>query len=289
MELRYWILLIVLGAVWGSAFMFLKIATPEVGPIFLINARLLVASLIFLPFLLQKKYLLLLKGSVSKIIVLSLFNNSIPFVMFSFASLGSDSSMLAILNSSTALMTTIIAFIWLGERINFIQIFGLIFGFFGLIILINPSNVSISIISSIACLVGAACYAFSNVFIQKYSAKLNKLVLIGWSLVFGTISLMPFTIFNMPEKIPSTEVIYSILWLGGICTGIAFIGYIRMIEKVGAVKTATVAYLLPVFGIIWGSIFLNEKITLVIIIGCTMVLAGIFLATRSSKMGDARV
>ena len=109
MELRYWILLICLGAVWGSAFIFIKIATPEFGAIPLVQARLFIASLIFLPVLLQPKYLALLKPIWKHTIVLAVTNNAIPFTMFSLASFGSDSNMLAILNATTAFNTMIIA------------------------------------------------------------------------------------------------------------------------------------------------------------------------------------
>ena len=280
MELRYWLLLIVLGAIWGSAFIFIKIATPELGSIFLVSFRLALASLIFLPILLQKKYRAEFKKTFPYILFLAIFNNAIPFVMFSEASYGSDSSMLAILNSSTALLTLTIAFFWIGERFSKLQLFGLFVGFLGIVILVNPANSSTTLLSSLYALLGASCYALCGVFIQKYLEDINKFVLIGWSLAFGSIVLMPLAIFNIPESVPSKATILSVLWLGCISTGLAFIGYVRLIEKIGAVRTSTVAYLLPVFGIIWGYLFLGETITLNIVIGCIMVLVGIFFATN---------
>tara|TARA_B100001057_G_scaffold186495_1_gene187259 strand:+ start:6115 stop:6996 length:882 start_codon:yes stop_codon:yes gene_type:complete len=279
MELRYWILLICLGAVWGSAFIFIKIATPEFGAIPLVQARLFIASLIFLPVLLQPKYLALLKPIWKHTIVLAVTNNAIPFTMFSLASFGSDSNMLAILNATTAFNTMIIAYFWLNETVSLKQLFGLILGFIGVIILVNPESSTTSISSAIFCLMGASCYAFSTVFIQKNSAKTHKLVLIGWSVIIGGIILLPFTLMTLPETIPSNNSFYAVLWLGGISTGLAFLGYVRLIEKIGAVKTSTVAYFLPVFGILWGYLFLDEIITLNVIVGCTTVLIGVFLAT----------
>ena len=84
---------------------------------------------------------------------------------------------------------------------------------------------------------------------------------------------------TLPETIPSKNSFYAVLWLGGISTGLAFLGYVRLIEKIGAVKTSTVAYFLPVFGILWGYLFLDEIITLNVIVGCATVLIGVFLAT----------
>ena len=287
MELRYWLLLIVLGAIWGSAFIFIKIATPELGSVFLVSLRLVIASLIFLPILLQLKYRKQFRKAFPYILFLAIFNNAIPFVMFSEASYGSDSSMLAILNSSTALLTLTIAFFWIDEIFSKLQLFGLFVGFLGIIILVNPANSSTTLLSSFYALLGASCYALCGVFIQKYSQNINKFVLIGWSLAFGSLVLIPIALFNIPEVFPSKLTILSVLWLGGISTGLAFIGYVRLIEKIGAVRTSTVAYLLPVFGIIWGYIFLGETITLNIVIGCIMVLVGIFFATnkKSDSLG----
>ncbi|MBR51943.1 MAG: transporter [Gammaproteobacteria bacterium] len=292
MALKYWALLILLGAVWGSAFIFIKIAAPDFGAIPLVQTRLLIASLIFLPVLLRKKYLILLKPIRKQALLLAVTNNAIPFVMFSQASFGSDSNMLAILNATTAFNTMIIAFFWLKESVTFKQLIGLILGFIGVIILVNPESSSISIFSAVLCLTGAACYSFSTVFIQKNSAKTNKMVLIGWSIIYSAIMMLPITFFYLPESIPSYNSLLSVLWLGGVSTGLAFLGYVRLIEKIGAVKTSTVAYFLPLFGIIWGYVFLDEIITLSVIVGCFAILIGVFLAT-SKKIkkieGDAHV
>jgi drug/metabolite transporter (DMT)-like permease len=93
--------------------------------------------------------------------------------------------------------------------------------------------------------------------------------------------MMPVTLFNLPSQMPSTDAFLSVAWLGGVSTGLAFLGYVRLIEKIGAVKTSTVAYFLPVFGIIWGNIFLDEVITFSVIVGCGAILFGVFLATSN--------
>ena len=289
MEFKYWVLLIFLGALWGSAFMFIKVATPEYGPVALVNARLIIASLIFLPILLRKKYLPLLAPIWKHVLVLSVINNMIPFTLFSFASLGSSSNILAILNATTALNTMVIAYFWINESVTFKQIVGLILGFIGVIILVNPQNSEATLISSISCLVAAAFYSLSTVFIQKNSAKTNKLVLIGWSIVFSAVLMMPISYIYLPESIPSFEANISAVWLGAVSTGLGFLGYVRLIDKIGAVKTSIVAYFLPVFGILWGYIFLDEKISISVVIGCLVVLMGIFLATSNNNKLPKRI
>ena len=283
MELRYWVVLTFLGAVWGSAFIFIKVAAPEFGAIGLVQARLTIASLVFIPILLRKKYLILLKPAWKHSLVLAITNNAIPFSLFSYGSFGADSNILAILNATTAFNTMIIALLWLGEKVTLKQLFGLVLGFIGVIILVNPESSSTSIISALFCLIGAACYSFSTVFIQKYSEKTDKMVLIGWSIIFSCFIMIPFTLLNLPPQIPSANALLSATWLGSISTGLAFFGYVYLIEKIGAVKTATVAYFLPVFGIIWGAVFLNEVITGGIILGCATILIGVFFATSNKR------
>ena len=289
MEFKYWALLVFLGALWGSAFMFIKVATPEYGPVALVNARLIIASLIFLPILLRKKYLPLLAPIWKHVLILSVINNMIPFTLFSYASLGSSSNILAILNATTAFNTMVIAYFWINESVTFKQIVGLILGFIGVIILVNPQNSAATMISSISCLFAAAFYSLSTVFIQKNSAKTNKLVLIGWSIVFSAVLMMPISYIYLPESIPSFEANISAVWLGAVSTGLGFLGYVRLIDKIGAVKTSIVAYFLPVFGILWGYIFLDEKISTSVVIGCLVVLIGIFLATSNNNKLPKRI
>jgi drug/metabolite transporter (DMT)-like permease len=282
MELKNWILLILLGAVWGSAFMFIKISADDFGPILLVNLRLLLAGALFLPFLLQKKYLAYFKSHFSGILILGIFSNAFPFTMFSYASLGATSNMLGILNGTTAFMTMVVAYFWLKESITPKQIFGIILGFLGILVLVNPANGSATLGASGFALVGALSYSFSGVYIQKYQLNANKFVLIGWAMLFGGLFLIPLSFFNLPDQMPDNNAIAALLWLGIVSTGIAYLGYIRLIEQIGAVRTSTVTYLLPVFSIIWGSIFLQEKITWIIFGGFIFVMIGMYFANNKT-------
>ena len=283
MELKNWILLTLLGAVWGSAFMFIKISADDFGPILLVNLRLLLAGALFLPFLLQKKYLAYFKSHFSGILILGIFSNAFPFTMFSYASLGATSNMLGILNGTTAFMTMVVAYFWLKESITPKQIFGIILGFLGILVLVNPANGSATLSASGFALVGALSYSFSGVYIQKYQLNANKFVLIGWAMLFGGLLLTPLSFFNLPDQMPNNNAIAALLWLGIVSTGIAYLGYIRLIEQIGAVRTSTVTYLLPVFSIIWGSIFLQEKITWIIFGGFIFVMIGMYFANNRNN------
>jgi drug/metabolite transporter (DMT)-like permease len=283
MELKDWILLTALAAIWGSAFMFIKISAVVFGPILLVTLRLLIAGLVFMPLLLQKKKRLLFKSYLPAIIIIAIVSNAIPFTMFAYASLGATSNMLGILNGTTAFLTTVIAYFWLKESVTSKQIIGLLLGFIGVLILVNPSNGSTTFIASLCAMIGSSCYAFNAVYLQKYHSNSDKKVLIGWSMLFGGIFMIPLASFNLPNSMPDINSILALLWLAVISTGVGYLGYVRLIDRIGAVKTVTLTYLLPVFSIIWGAIFLQEQITFIILGGFMFVMMGMYFANTSKK------
>ena len=284
MEIKDWILLTALAAIWGSAFMFIKISAVDFGPILLVTLRLLIAGLVFMPFLLRKKKRSLFKAYLPAILIIAIVSNAIPFTMFAYASLGATSNMLGILNGTTAFLTTIIAYFWLKEAVTSKQIIGLFFGFIGVLILVNPSNGSTTLMASLCAMIGSLCYAFNATYLQKYHSNSDKIVLIGWSMLFGGLFMIPLASFNLPNAMPDTNSILALFWLAVISTGVGYLAYVRLIDRIGAVKTATLTYLLPVFSIIWGAIFLQEKITIFILGGFIFVMMGMYYANTSSKL-----
>ena len=283
MEFKDWILLIALAAIWGSAFMFIKISAVDFGPILLVTLRLLIAGLVFMPLLLRHQYRLLFKSHLPGIFIIAIISNALPFTLFAFASLGATSNMLGILNGTTAFITTVIAYFWLNESISTKQVIGLGLGFIGILILVNPANGSTTILASICALIGSICYAFNATYLQKYHSNSNKKVLIGWSMLFGGLMMMPIAAFNLPNALPSINSFLALLWLAVVSTGIGYLVFVRLIDKIGAVKTATLTYLLPVFSIIWGAIFLEEQITLIIFGGFIFVMMGMYFANTVKK------
>jgi drug/metabolite transporter (DMT)-like permease len=236
-----------------------------------------------MPLLLQKKKRLLFKSYLPAIIIIAIVSNAIPFTMFAYASLGATSNMLGILNGTTAFLTTVIAYFWLKESVTSKQIIGLLLGFIGVLILVNPSNGSTTLIASLCAMIGSSCYAFNAVYLQKYHSNSDKKVLIGWSMLFGGFFMIPLASFNLPNSMPDINSILALLWLAVISTGVGYLGYVRLIDRIGAVKTVTLTYLLPVFSIIWGAIFLQEQITFIILGGFMFVMMGMYFANTSKK------
>ena len=130
-------------------------------------------------------------------------------------------------------------------------------------------------------LIGSLCYAFNGNYLQKFHSNSNKKVLIGWSMLFGGLFMTPIAVFNLPDAMPNLNSFLALLWLAVVSTGIGYLGYIRLIDRIGAVKTSTLTYLLPVFSILWGAIFLQEQITLIIFGGFIFVMMGMYFANTT--------
>ena len=133
------------------------------------------------------------------------------------------------LDGTTAFLTTVIAYFWLSEAISSKQIIGLCFGFLGVVILVNPANGSSTIIASICALIGSLCYAFNGNYLQKFHSHSNKKVLIGWSMFFGGLFMVPIAFFNLPDSMPNQNSFLALLWLSVVSTGIGYLGYVRLI------------------------------------------------------------
>jgi drug/metabolite transporter (DMT)-like permease len=132
-------------------------------------------------------------------------------------------------------------------------------------------------------MIGSLCYAFNAAYLQKYHSNSDKIVLIGWSMLFGGFFMIPLASFNLPNSMPDTNSILALFWLAVISTGVGYLAYVRLIDRIGAVKTVTLTYLLPVFSIIWGAIFLKEQITFFIFGGFIFVMMGMYFANTSNK------
>ena len=232
MESKDWFLLTTLAAIWGSAFMFIKISAVDFGPILLVTLRLLIAGLFFMPLLLRQKYRLLFKSHLPGIFIIAVFSNAMPFTLFAYASIGATSNMLGILNGTTAFLTTLIAYFWLKESISTKQIIGLVLGFIGILILVNPANGSTTFVASMCALIGSLCYAFNGNYLQKYHSNSNKKVLIGWSMLFGGLLMTPIAVFNLPTTMPDTNSFFALMWLAVVSTGIGYRGWLPCAVRV---------------------------------------------------------
>ena len=274
--------LLMLGAIWGASFLFMRIAVPEFGAIPLIAARVGIAAIFLVMVLARRRGLHDLRKNAVQLTVLGAMNSAIPFSLFAYAVLSVTAGFASVLNSTTPLFGALVAFVWLRDRPAPMRIAGLIVGFAGVVVLVW-GRLSLTGggggLAVLAGLTAALLYGIAANYTKKWLSGVDSLVIATGSLVAATALLVPLAVLYWPETPPSTASWVSATLLAVICTGIAYILYFRLLSRVGPSKTLAVTYLIPAFGVMWGHLLLREPITTSMLIGCAVILLGTTLAT----------
>jgi drug/metabolite transporter (DMT)-like permease len=280
-------LLILLGAIWGASFLFIRIASPVVGPIVLMDLRVLIASFALFAYCCfigqRKTFLAAWKTRWKSYLVLGLLNAAIPFTLIAVAALNVTASILAILNSTTPLFGAVIAAVWLKDRFTLRRGIGLAIGFSGVLVLVGWSPIPldlVKILSMLAMLTAAFAFALGGVYSQvAFKGYPPVIMSIGQQFAAGLI-LFPLNFAFLPGAFPDFRAILAILGLALLSTAIAYLIYFRLMNRVGPAKTLTVTFLLPGFGILWGVLFLNEPLNATMFIGLGIILISILIVTE---------
>ena len=272
-----WSLIIAIGIAWGSSFLFIKVSAPEVGPITLVFSRLLIASLILSPFFITRQHLQNIREDFPSILFLACINASVPFYLFSRAAIDLNAGTMSLLNGTTPLFAFIIASLWLKLGSNFTQLLGIFIGIVGLFIFVGYESLEFSLFPLVLCLLASFSYAFSSNYIFT-TKEIDATYLASMTLLVATFLVFPFTFLESGLHFShQNEVLLSVFLLGFLCTGLAYMGYVILIKRVGPVKASTVVLIVPVSGMLWANLFLNEVITYTMLVGCLLIITGVGL------------
>lgn len=236
--------LLLLAAVWGASFLLMRIAAPVLGPVLLIELRVLLAGLSLLLVATRLNLMGEIRKNLIPLLVIGCINTAIPFLLFAFAALYLPAGFSSILNAMTPLFGTLIAGLWLREKLTLSQFMGLIVGFAGVTILIGWTKLPItdSFIWAIAAGLSAAfLYAVGASYAQKKLAGVNPISVATGSLLSATIILLPTTPWFLPNVFPSMAVILMTIALGLFSTALAYVMYFHLLAKIGVNKSLTVA------------------------------------------------
>jgi drug/metabolite transporter (DMT)-like permease len=281
---------LLLAALWGSSFLFMRIGASEFGPLATAWTRVFVATLFLGPFMLRQGHWPIFQKNWKLILGFGAFNSALPFALFAYAVLHISTGLSAILNAAVPLFAAMVAWVWLGDRLNLWRIAGLIIGFMGVALLAsnqtnyhsaaNPDASAWGQYTAIAaCLLATLCYAISGSFTKKYMPNLPPLVSATGSQLGATLALTLPAFWAMPAVMPSAQAWGALIILGVACTGIAYIFYFRLVNRAGPAKALTVTFLIPVFALIYGVAFLNESVTLSMILLGVVVVFGTALSS----------
>ena len=264
-----------IGATWGASFMFTKIAAPVVGPVNLVASRILIAALFLAPIFLRKHHFEGFRDQIGPLIIFGIFNSTLPFFLFSYAALSINAGTLSVMNATSPLFAFVISILWLRFSFSWAQLVGLIIGSIGLIIFIGYGSLEFSWLPIICCLLGAFMYAACSNYLYKLK-NIEPAYLATMTLIVGSIIFLPFIFLEggMSFDLPK-QVWISIILLGFLCTGLAYVAFVILIRRMGPVGASSVLFIVPVAGMIWANIFLNESITTSMISGCFLILLGV--------------
>ncbi len=281
MKTRDLIDLVLLAALWGASFLFMRAAAPLFGPVALVEVRVAVAAACLLALLGWRGGLPLLRAHARPILVVGAVNSAIPFVLFSYAALSVTAGFASILNAMTPMWAAFFAWLWLRERIRPAQWIGLAIGLVGVLALVW-GNVSFkpgasqwaATLAIGAGLLGAAAYGLAANYAKRRLAGVDTLAVATGSQIAAAVGVLPFAWPSWPGTPLGAHAWTMALALGFACTALAYILYFRLIANVGALRAASVTFLIPLFAVVWGGIFLGESITLQMIVGGAIVLLG---------------
>jgi drug/metabolite transporter (DMT)-like permease len=269
--------LFVLAALWGASFLFIRIAAPVLGPVVLIEVRVLLASLTLLTYALAAHKDLQVQRFWRQYLVIGVVNSAIPFVLIATAELVLPASLAAILNATSPLFGAIFAYLWLRDPFTPRKLAGLVLGFLGVAVLAGwaPLTLTRSVWLAVGCsLLGAASYGLASVYTKARAAGAPLLGMAAGSQLAASLVLMPLVPFTLPSAAPTAGVIAAVLALALFCTALAYLLYFRLVVDVGPLKALTVTFLVPIFATLWGRQFLDESVTLSMVLGCGMILGG---------------
>jgi drug/metabolite transporter (DMT)-like permease len=203
-------------------------------------------------------------------------NAAIPFMLFAWAAQRAPAGIGAICNSTTAMFAAVVAVFFFGEKMQGRRVIGLILGFVGVVVLASGKTQGDSLLwPAVAATTGAACYGIGINLARRFLPGLPPYAVAGANLLMATVLCAPFAVGSWPETPVPAHAWGAALVLGAVCTGIGFVMYYRLIYRMGAPRAATVSYLIPLFGVFWGWLVLDEAVTATMAVACVLILIGV--------------
>lgn len=280
------LLLVILASFWGASFLFIRVSAPAVGPSVLMDVRVLLAAAVLILYALAwKKRLPKLTSRWKSFLLLGAINAALPFTLIAFAELRLPASLAAILNATTPLFGAVVAALWLKEPLTVKKSVGLCLGVLGVIVLTGGGHLHLNwltLLSIGASLLGACCYGIGGVYSRVAFADEAPLTLAIGQELGATLVLLPLALTRIPAHVPSFRVVAAIIALAVLSTSMAYLIYFHLMRQIGSTLTLSVTFLVPVFGLLWASLFLHEKLSLSWLIGLGIILIGMWCVTGIS-------
>ena len=283
---------VMLAALWGASFIFMRVGVLEFGPLPTAATRVAIAALFLLPLVWLRGLLPVLRTHWKKIFLAGLLNSGIPFACFAFALLSITTGLSAILNATVPMFGALIAWAWLKDKLTASRVLGLVIGFAGVAMLAWDEASFKPDVSGVApgwavlaCLLGCICYGTAASYTKRYLSGLPPLVIAAGSQAGATLGLALPALWLWPARMPGIPAWLALLAVGVLCTGLAYIIFFRLIENAGPPRALAVTFLVPVFALLYGALFLGESVTPWMTICAAVIIFGTALSTGLVRLG----
>ncbi len=283
--------LLLLAAIWGASFLFLRIAAPVLGPVPLIALRVSIAALVLLPVLRSARIRGQLRRKLWPLAVVGVTNSALPFTLFAAGALHLGAGFEAILNATTPLWAALIGALLFRVAISGAQIAGLFVGLLGVVLLVGEQpgmSHGAEPLAAAAALLAPVSYGFAVHYARRHLADTDPALTAFGGQAFAALLLAVPAVPLWPAHAVPAGIWAAVGALAVLCTGFAYVLYFRLIAQVGAAFAASVTFLIPVFGMLWGALFLHEAVTPAMLLGCAVILAGTALASGQWRRLVAR-
>jgi drug/metabolite transporter (DMT)-like permease len=284
-----------LAAIWGSSFLFTRYAVVEFGFVATAAMRVVIATAFLLPLMLLRGLGPQFRQHWKAVCLIGMLNSGLPFLLFAFALLSITTGLSSILNATVPLFGALVAWAWLKDRPTGSRLLGLVVGFTGVAMLawdkasFKPGASGIAPAwAVIACLVATVCYAFAASATKRWLTGVPALVNATGSQLGATIGLALPALWFRPATLPGTQAWVSVAILGVLCTGLAYILYFRLIAQAGPARALAVTFVVPVFAILYGALFLGEQVTPWMVACGVVIVCGTALSTGLLRLPSLR-
>ena len=275
-----------LAAIWGASFLFVRMGAAEFGPVALAAMRVVGAALCLMPLLVWRNELGALRRHWRAIFVVGITNSALPFLLFAYAALSITAGLSAIFNAASPLFGALIAWLWLKDKLTPSRVAGLVIGFAG-VLWLAWDNASFkpggSGWAAVACIAAALLYGLSASLTKKHLSGVAPMAVAAGSQFGAALALAVPAVLCWPAVAPSVQAWATTALLAVLCTGVAYLLYFRLIAHVGPANAIAVTFLIPAFAVLWGWLFLDERIGTAMVAGCAVILLGTGLATGLLK------
>ena len=282
--------LVLLSAIWGGSFMLMRIASPVFGPAIVAEGRLISAAifLFVLAKLLKRSDQLLSRWRY--LLTMGFFGSALPFILIGTAALSLSTAQLSVLNATASIWAYLIGLMLRDETFSLRRLVGFALGISGVAVMFGDalfSQTEAIVIPLLCALGGAFSYGIATNYTRR-AEKVEPFVNAHGSMWAASLLVIP-SLWFIPAKAPATvEAVSAVILLGIICSGVAYLLYFRLLRDIGAPSTLTVTFLIPLFGTLWGALFLGEAIGLQTVLGMSVILLGTGLSTGFGQTWLAR-